>query len=175
MFKQAKAAGITTASKEIKGIIPEKRRIKAKCQQRCGLTRRRCSSCLCPYRQKTVVLELLRDQETPSWWSRPRPRPRPTSLPGSPGSAGCYPLAAVTMRVAILAQLVGPVLARSLVGRESLRAASVDGASHGHLLEVPLSVLQPASSRYRSSEPPVCPRCRPAALWKSHWLSTRLS
>lgn len=94
---------------------------------------------------------------------------------GSPGSAGCYPLTAGTMRGAILAELVGPVLARSLVGGQSLRAGSVDSASHEHLLEVSLSVLQPAPSRYPSSEPPVLPRCRPAALWKSHWLSTTLS
>lgn len=109
----------------------------------------------------------------------PSPSPSPSHftswLLGSPGSAGCYPLAAVTMRVAVLAELVGPVLARSLVGGESLRAGSVDRASHEHLLEVPLSVLQRASSRYRPSERPVLPRCRPAALWKSHWLSTTLS
>lgn len=97
------------------------------------------------------------------------------SVPGSPGSAGCYPLTAVTMRVATPAQLVGPVLAGSLVGGKSLRAGRVDSASHEHLLEVSLSVLQRASSRYRSSQRPVLPRCRPAALWKSHWLSTRLS
>lgn len=62
----------------------------------------------------------------------------------SPGSAGCYPLTAVTMRVAILAELVGTVLAGSLVGWQSLRAGSVDSASHEHLLEVSLSVLQRA-------------------------------
>lgn len=59
-----------------------------------------------------------------------------------PGSDGCYPLAAGTMRAAVLAELVGRVLAWGLVGGQGLRAGSVDSASHEHLLEVALSVLQ---------------------------------
>lgn len=79
------------------------------------------------------------------------------SLAHSPGSAGCYPLTAVTMRVAIQAELVVTLLAWRLVGGQSLRAGSVDSASHEHLLEVSLGVLRRASSRYPSCERPVLP------------------
>lgn len=65
----------------------------------------------------------------------------------SPGSAGCNPLAAGTMGVAVLAELGGSGLARRLVGGQSLRAGSVDSASHEPLLEVSLGVLRRASSR----------------------------
>ncbi len=61
-----------------------------------------------------------------------------------PGSAGCYPLTAVTMRVAVVGELVVSVLAWGLVGGQGLRAGCVDSASHEHLLEVTLSVLQRA-------------------------------
>lgn len=65
-----------------------------------------------------------------------------TSCVDWPGSAGCYPLTAVTMRVAVVRELVVSVLAWGLVGRQGLRAGCVDSASHEHLLEVTLSVLQ---------------------------------
>lgn len=85
----------------------------------------------------------------------PRGRTRNTNSPAHflraadwPGSAGCYPLAAVTMGVAVLGQLVVSVLAGGLVGGQGLRAGSVDSASHEHLLEVALGVLQRASSPY---------------------------
>lgn len=61
-----------------------------------------------------------------------------------PDSAGCYPLTAVTMRVAVVGELVVSVLAWGLVGGQGLRAGCVDSASHEHLLEVTLSVLQRA-------------------------------
>lgn len=79
------------------------------------------------------------------------------SITGSPGSAGCYPLTAATTRVATLAELVVAVLAWCLVGGQSLRAGSVDSASHEHLLEVSLRVLRRASCRCASSERPVLP------------------
>lgn len=59
------------------------------------------------------------------------------------------------MRVAVLGELAVSVLAWGLVGRQGLRAGSVDSASHEHLLEVTLSVLQRASLRYPSCERPV--------------------
>lgn len=52
------------------------------------------------------------------------------------------------MGVAVLGQLVVSVLAGGLVGRQGLRAGSVDSASHERLLEVALGVLQRASSPY---------------------------
>ena len=48
------------------------------------------------------------------------------------------------MRVAVVGELVVSVLAGGLVGRQGLRAGCVDSASHEHLLEVTLSVLQRA-------------------------------
>ena len=48
------------------------------------------------------------------------------------------------MRVAVVGELVVSVLAWGLVGGQGLRAGCVDSASHEHLLEVTLSVLQRA-------------------------------
>lgn len=73
----------------------------------------------------------------------PRPPIPPPCKPANP--PGCYPLAAVTMEVAVLGQRVVSVLAGGLVGRQGLRAGSVDSASHERLLEVAL--VRPAASR----------------------------
>lgn len=60
---------------------------------------------------------------------------------------GCYPLTAVTMRLAEVGELVVSVLVWGLVSRQGLRAGCVNSASHEHLLEVTLSVLQRAEQR----------------------------
>ena len=58
------------------------------------------------------------------------------------------------MRVAVVGELVVSVLAGGLVGRQGLRAGCVDSASHEHLLEVTLSVLQRAEeSRLQGMRP----------------------
>lgn len=92
----------------------------------------------------------------------------PACVADWPGSAGCYPLTAVTMRVAVVGELVVSVLAWGLVGRQGLRAGCVDSASHEHLLDVappcPAASREETSSRYPSSERPVLSWCRPAAL-----------
>lgn len=95
-----------------------------------------------------------------------------------PGSVGCYPLTAVTMRVAVVDREVS-LLSWGLVGRQGLRAGCVDSASHEHLVEVTLSVLQWAEKGFPQDmlplSGPVLSWCQPAALWKSHRLSTLLS
>lgn len=91
-----------------------------------------------------------------------------------PGSAGCYPLTAVTMRVAVLGELVVSVLAWGLVSRQGLRAGSVDSASHENTSWKSASYSERPQGP-ASSERPVLSWCRPAALWESHWLSTLLS
>lgn len=92
-----------------------------------------------------------------------------------PGSAGCYPPTAVTMRVVVVGERVVSVLAGGLVGGQGLRAGCIDGASHEHPSEsrpqcpLPSVLKKPVILFLRAACPDASQLLCAKAIGSAHW------